>query len=109
VDQVAAIDMSGEWLMAGFPAYLLLAAGPAIVAGHKGRNPVGWYLLGILVTPLVALISVALVPPRPKPGLAPPAGSLCGNCGKPLSPYWRDRCRHCHAAFSEFRPRLPAD
>jgi hypothetical protein len=31
-------------------------------------------------------------------------GKVCGRCGKPLSPYWLDRCLHCNATFSEFPP-----
>ena len=31
-------------------------------------------------------------------------GMVCGRCGKPLSPYWLDRCLHCNATFSEFPP-----
>ena len=31
--------------------------------------------------------------------------TMCANCGKPLSPVWRDRCEHCKAPMSVARPR----
>jgi hypothetical protein len=31
--------------------------------------------------------------------------SVCGRCGKRLSPAWRGRCGHCGAAYSEFPPQ----
>ena len=30
--------------------------------------------------------------------------SLCGRCGKLLSPVWRDKCAHCGARFAEYPP-----
>jgi hypothetical protein len=39
-------------------------------------------------------------------GQAPP-NHLCGKCGKPLSPVWKGRCRHCGATYADFPP-VPA-
>ncbi len=33
-----------------------------------------------------------------------PAGSTCGQCGKPLSPYWRGKCHHCGAWYEAHPP-----
>ena len=32
------------------------------------------------------------------------AGSLCGRCGKHLSPAWVGKCQHCGARYTEFPP-----
>ncbi len=32
----------------------------------------------------------------------------CANCGKPLSPYWRDRCQHCGAPIAVAAPSYGA-
>ena len=42
-------------------------------------------------------------------GSTAPAGSVCGRCGKPLSPYWRDRCYRCKATYAEFPPQPTSD
>lgn len=31
-------------------------------------------------------------------------GSLCGRCGKHLSPAWVGKCQHCGARYAEFPP-----
>jgi hypothetical protein len=43
-----------------------------------------------------------LVPLRPS-DQAPP-NHRCGRCGKPLSPVWRGKCKHCGAMYAEFPP-----
>ena len=37
------------------------------------------------------------------PDQAPP-NHRCGRCGKPLSPAWRGRCKHCGARYLDFPP-----
>jgi hypothetical protein len=32
---------------------------------------------------------------------------LCANCGKPLSPVWRDKCGHCGVPMYVARPPAP--
>jgi hypothetical protein len=39
------------------------------IAINKGRNALGWAVLGALV-PLISVIFVALLPPNPDPALA---------------------------------------
>ena len=34
----------------------------------------------------------------------PGSNMLCGRCGKPLGPAWRDKCNHCGATYTEFPP-----
>lgn len=37
-----------------------------------------------------------------------PATQLCTNCGRVLSPYWKDKCHHCGTPISVARPSAPA-
>ena len=97
--------------------YLLLACIPAYVASQKGRSTLGYFLLAIVISPLLALIIVAVVPVVAKP--APPvwsAGDLealshtpgpgmrCGSCGKDLGETWRGMCYRCGTSFSRSAP-----
>lgn len=34
----------------------------------------------------------------------PDARYDCGSCGKPLSPYWREKCNHCGTPFAAAAP-----
>jgi hypothetical protein len=73
-------------------AWLFVFSGvPVALAGIIG----GWMAVRALGT---------YRPGGPEPSRV---GLICGRCGKPLSPYWPDRCRHCDAAFSEFPPVRP--
>jgi hypothetical protein len=75
--------VEGAWV------WVLLVAGvPIAVAGIVGS----WLAIRALRT----YRSVGPDPSR--------FGMVCGRCGKPLSPYWLDRCRHCNATLSEFPP-----
>lgn len=94
-----------------------LALIPAYIASRKGRSPVGFFLLGVVVTPLIALIVVLIMDPGRDyraaapvadpslPGYKAPPGSRCGACGKPLSPAWRDKCKHCGMRYALIAPR----
>lgn len=41
--------------------WLLLCILPAAIASSKGRSAVGWFLIGIIISPLLAAILVALL------------------------------------------------
>jgi len=42
---------------------------------------------------------------RSAPGFATQR-SVCGKCGKPLSPMWKAKCNHCGGYFSQYPPVL---
>ncbi len=65
------------WLVVGvfttwFIFYLLFSAGVGVIAKTKGRSFLGWMLLSLPVTPLVAGLIVFLVKERPVARKAPP-------------------------------------
>lgn len=48
------------------------------------------------------LLGLTAGPPQPRP-----AGSMCGNCGKLVSPVWTNNCKHCRATFAAYPPVRP--
>jgi hypothetical protein len=44
--------------------YIVLALIPAAIAPSRGRTPLNWFLVGILLSPLIALIGVILLPSK---------------------------------------------
>lgn len=44
--------------------YIVLALIPAAIAPSRGRTPLNWFLVAILLSPLVALVGVILLPSR---------------------------------------------
>jgi len=80
--------------------WIAFAVAVGIGAGAKGRNGFGWFLLSILISPLIAgfLVLVmpslkrktAAAPRRPCPFCAEPvllAATLCPHCRSDLPPY----------------------
>ena len=45
-----------------FFLWLVLAFVPAYIASQKGRNGIGWFFIGLLISPLIALIIVCAIP-----------------------------------------------
>jgi hypothetical protein len=85
--------------------------GPAVVSGPGNRviNAIAVsmmfsglpFLLGAIPKYVIAREQVEI---RRHPAIQAPAGSVCGRCGKPLSPYWRGKCGHCGAAYDAYPP-----
>ena len=44
--------------------YVVLALIPAAIAPSRGRTPINWFGLALLLSPLVALIGVILLPSK---------------------------------------------
>jgi len=96
------------WLVCAVGAYL-------IAASKKADNPGTWGIIGLLLGPIGLAGAAILAKPAPavaegRPTTAvsgagqAPTGSLCGRCGKVLSPVWRGKCNHCGATYAEFPP-----
>jgi hypothetical protein len=52
------------WLVIGFVLWLIGAALTAHVANIKGRSGVAWFFLTLVVSPLLALIALAVLPAK---------------------------------------------
>lgn len=57
-----------------------------IIAGSRNRSGFGWFLLSLLISPLLTLILVALLPGRP---------AATTETKAPDEPDARRRCPHC--------------
>lgn len=130
--------------------WLIVAALVGWFAASRGRSGLVWFLLALVLSPLLVGIVLLIVGPgpvaatgRPVIGVADeltklaalrdagtitaeeyerqraavllpagpmrsPKGSLCGKCGKLLSPFWSERCNHCKGRFSDYPPVRPA-
>ncbi len=67
--------------------WLLFAAVPAILASQKGRSAVGWFVLALVISPLLAARRGAVPPVPQRPGRRSPART------PPTDPH------HAHAGF----------
>jgi hypothetical protein len=47
-----------SWLV----LWALFALIPAAIASTKGRSPVGWFFIGVLLSPILAAVIVAVLP-----------------------------------------------
>ena len=105
------MDQTGTDLLAGIyvnglvlgvlVAWLVLAAVVGAAAHSRGRNGAGWFLLAILISPLLALLAVAL--------MAPGGGArkACPECGERV-PVDAHICHYCRHEFGEpTQPDLP--
>src|SRR4051812_24078098 len=45
--------------------WIIFAAAAGFIASQRGRSGVGWFLLSIVISPLIAVIIVALIPSHP--------------------------------------------
>lgn len=62
-DVVATLDLYGPlWLITA--AWVVLAGTVALLAGRRGYNPNIWVLVGLVASPVVTLILLALITPR---------------------------------------------
>src|SRR4051812_14614888 len=53
--------------------WIIFAAAAGFIASQRGRSGVRWFLLSIVISPLIAVIIVALIPSHP---VAAASGSL---------------------------------
>lgn len=93
-----------------FIFWLLFSVVVGIIASSRGRSGFGWFLLSIIISPLLSLILVALLPslktaapvagPNPQPA-APSVDQLrkCPECAELILREAR-RCKHCGSAVT---------
>ena len=71
--------------------WLIFAVIVAVAAHGRGRSSVGWFLIAILISPLLALIAVlVMTPTEPR--------EPCPQCGEQV-PLIARLCRYCGYEF----------
>lgn len=88
--------MTSELLVV-LSVWLLASAAVGWIAQTKGRDAIHWFLGSLIVSPVIGGIAAMLLKPGEPTTTLRPGVTPCANCGKPLSPYWKERCGHCGA------------
>jgi len=91
----------------GLILYALLASAVAAYAERRGRNRIAWFLVSLLLSPLIGFLLVAgsrdlkpkttIEPRAPCPHCAEqilPAAKICPHCRSPLDPGWSTKRRY---------------
>lgn len=82
--------------------WILLAGAVGVLASNKGRSGIGWFLLSLLISPLLGLVFCAVASNLKTQALTPsesthlrcpacaewvqPAAIVCKHCGHTLTP-----------------------
>jgi len=72
----------------------ILVALYAFARGHSTINVLGFLLLGLVFSPLIALIASALIPPSDKSLIEKGLAKKCPHCAELVKPE-ADVCSHC--------------
>lgn len=72
----------------------LLVAVYAFARGHSTINMLGFLLLGLVFSPLIALLGAALIPPSDKSLIEKGLAKKCPHCAELVKPE-ADVCSHC--------------
>lgn len=88
-------------MMAFIFFWLLFSAIPAVIASNKGRSGIGWFFVGLLVSPLLALILVLVLAPIKKAAADPTEERVsCPLCKEQISSEAL-RCPHCQGDIAD--------
>ena len=74
--------------------FSILVALYAFARGHSTINVFGFLLLGLVFSPLIALIAAALIPPSDKSLIDKGLAKKCPHCAELVKPE-ADVCSHC--------------
>ncbi len=72
----------------------ILVALYAFARGHSTINVFGFLLLGLVFSPVIALIGAALIPPSDKSLIDKGLAKKCPHCAELVKPE-ADVCSHC--------------
>ncbi len=80
--------------------WLIFAIVVAIIAGSRGRSGFGWFLLAMVISPLLAVLLVALLPSlKAAPDAPTPETHVkCPDCAELVLKDAR-KCKHCGSAL----------
>jgi hypothetical protein len=92
---VNTMDVLLAVLLVVVPLWLSFSLAVAIYARRKSRSAAGWWLLAVLVSPLVAALFLAAAGDRRDLTRLP-----CPECAEDVLPEAR-RCPYCHNALAE--------
>lgn len=76
--------------------WFVFAIGVGVIASSRGRDGFGWFCLAMLISPLIAVVIVALIPSlKAAPGAPTPRTHVkCPDCAELVLAEARV-CKHC--------------
>lgn len=96
--------------------WALLAIIIGIIANARGRSGIAWFVIALLISPLIAVVILAMVPSKSKPAeptptpaqAAEPARKTkrCPQCAEDIM-FEALRCKHCGAEIPPEPVRPP--
>lgn len=76
--------------------WFIFAIGVGVIASSRGRDGFGWFFLAMVISPIIAVVIVALIPSlKPVPGAPNPRTHVkCPDCAELVLAEARV-CKHC--------------
>ena len=87
-------------LTIGLIAWLAFSAAAAWAAGQKGRSRLGYFLLSIFLTPILAFL-ILLVVPAKAPRAVARTSATCPSCQRSFDATHWSSCPYCGARKDE--------
>jgi hypothetical protein len=86
-----------------FIFWLIFAAVVGVIASSRGRSGFGWFLISVLISPLLGVLLVALLPSlKPAPGAPTPETHVkCPDCAELVLKEARV-CKHCGCRLTPY-------
>lgn len=98
------LRFNGVWPMWYFLIWIILAVLVGMYAGKKGRSTVGFFLLSLVLSPLIGFLAALVAEPQRDIVAANAGMKKCPECGE----YVQGEARICRFCRHEFWPQTLA-
>lgn len=91
--------------------WVLLSAAVAIAAKNRGRDGAAWFLLSLLLSPLIGcifLLASKNLAQASNASFDPKIHGLCPACSEPVA-LTAKVCKHCHQSIADYGAVIPIE